>query len=520
MSTTNQSYYSVGNNNENNKRIAKNTLLLYVRQLVILVVSLYTVRVALKALGAEDYGLFDLVAGTVTVLSFVSGTLTSATQRFFSFELGQKTQERLKSIFSVNMVLYVVIALLLLLALETIGLWFVHHRLTIPPARFDAVVANFHLAVFSFFFMVLRTPFNAIMIAHEDMHLFAGISIVEALLKLGSVIILQYFVTPDKLILYGGLLCLVSLFTAIAYITLCGIKYAECQYRKFYWDTKIARHLLSFTGWTLFGQISTVFRTQAITIIVNQYFSPVVLASQSIAKNISGAVNSFSTNFNTSLYPPIIKYYASGEHSQMHSLVYSGSKICFFLLWILALPLMLEMQSVLALWLGSIPPLLVLFANLSIIEALLHALSLPLTTAARAPGRMRTYELSLGIVQILIFVATLIAFHFGAAAYSMYVVSIIANALLFVLRLYIVQNLIGLSMSQFLKYVVSPCLVVVFCSASPSIALKSLLPTGPLYTILIILCSFLINGICIYFLGLDKQWRLRVRQLLIQKTKK
>lgn len=181
---------------------------------------------------------------------------------------------------------------------------------------------------------------------------------------------------------------------------------------------------------------------------------------------------------------------------------------------------MLEMQSVLALWLGSIPPLLVLFANLSIIEALLHALSLPLTTAARAPGRMRTYELSLGIVQILIFVATLIAFHFGAAAYSMYVVSIIANALLFVLRLYIVQNLIGLSMSQFLKYVVSPCLVVVFCSASPSIALKSLLPTGPLYTILIILCSFLINGICIYFLGLDKQWRLRVRQLLIQKTKK
>lgn len=505
------------NYRENNRRIAKNTILLYVRQLVILLVSLYSVRVTLKALGAEDYGLFDLVAGTVTVLSFVSGTLTSATQRFFSYVLGQRNHERLKSIFSVNIILYGAITLLLLLVLETIGLWFVHNRLTIPPARFDAVVINYHFAVLSFLLTVLRTPFNAIIIAHEDMHLFAGISIVEALLKLGVVIALQFVVFTDKLILYGGLLCLVSFIIAVAYITICSVKYEECQYRKFYWDRGVARHLLGFTGWTLFGQISTVFRTQAVTIIVNQYFSPVILASQSIAKNISGAVNSFATNFNTSLYPPIIKYYAAGELSEMYNLIYNGSKICFFLLWILALPLMLEMEFVLALWLGSIPPFLALFARLSIIESLIHAFSLPLTTAARAPGKMRMYELSLGVVQILIFVAILVAFYFGAPAYSMYVVTIIANILLFFLRLYIVERLTGLSMIGFIENVVLPSLIVVMLSTSLLIGLKKMIPSGTLYTIIIIICSVLINGLCIYFLGLNKKWRQRIRQGLYQK---
>lgn len=509
------------NPQENNKRIAKNTLLLYLRQLLILLVSLYTVRATLKALGTEDYGLNDLVSGTVTVLSFVSGTLTSATQRFFSFELGRKKQERLRSIFSVNLILYTGVAFLLLLLLETIGLWLVNNRLTIPSTRFDAVVVNFHFAVLSFFFTVLRTPFIAIIIAHEDMHLFAGISIVEVFLKLGAVIILQFVILPtDKLILYGGLICLVSVIIAAAYITICSVKYEECQYRKLYWNGSVARHLLGFTGWTLFGQISTVFRTQAVTIIVNQYFSPVILASQSIAKNVSGAVNSFAANFNTSLYPPIIKYYASEELHQMYNLVYNGSKICFFLLWVLALPLMLEMEVVLSLWLGEVPPFLVLFANLSIIEALIQAFSLPLTTAARAPGKMRMYELSLGVVQISIFVATLIAFHYGASAYSMYVVAIAANVVLFFLRLYIVEKLTGLPLVRFLEKVMVPSLIVVALSASLSIMVQMILPLGLLDAIIVIISSLVINGLCIYFVGLDKEWREKIKLGVYHKFRK
>jgi O-antigen/teichoic acid export membrane protein len=277
---------------ENNKRIAKNTLILYTRQVLILLVSLYTVRVVLNVLGVEDYGIYNVLGGIVTFFSFLSGTMASATQRFFSFALGQNNLEKLKKTFSVNLIIYIASALIALILLETLGLWFVNTQLQVPPERFEAVKWIYHFSVLTFIATIFTTPFMAIIIAHEDMQIYAYVSIVEALLKLVIVFLLTYL-PWDKLELYGMMVFAVSIITTVIYVAICIRKYKECQFHKFYWDKALLLEIVGFTGWTLFGQITTVGRNQAVTILLNQVFNPVVVAARAIATNITRSLSDF-----------------------------------------------------------------------------------------------------------------------------------------------------------------------------------------------------------------------------------
>lgn len=495
---------------QDKKRIAKNTLMLYFRQILILLVSLYTVRVVLDVLGAEDYGIYNVVAGVVTMLSFLSGTMSSATQRFFSFALGQNDNEQLKKIFSVNIVIYFAIAIIAVLLLETIGLWFVNNHLVIPEGRFDAAVFIYHFAVLTFVVSILTSPFMAIIIAHEDMHIFAYVSIIEALLKLGVVFLLMY-IDVDKLQLYGVLLFIVTVINAIIYLSIALRKYEECQFKKLYWDKGLLKEITGFTGWTLFGQISTVARNQSVTILINQFFNPVVVASRAIALSINSHIGVFANNFNTSLYPPIIKSYSSGNKREMFSLIYNGSKLTFFLMWIISLPMLLELETIFNIWLKETPHDAVLFTRLAIIESLIISLSLPIGTAARAPGKMKTYELTLGIIQISIFFISWLVLKMGYSAYSVFLVAIGANILMFFVRLYIVSNLIDLPIKEFMTKVTVPVISVIILSVIPSYAFQQLLPKGLIYSIIIIIFSALISSIVMYSICLDKYWRTRIR---------
>jgi O-antigen/teichoic acid export membrane protein len=501
---------------ENNKRIAKNTIFLYIRQIVILLVSLYTVRVVLNVLGVEDYGIYGVVGGVVSFFSFLSGTMASATQRFFSFALGQKDDSKLKKTFTLNWFIYGVIAIVALLLLETIGLWFVDNKLNVPPNRFEAALLLYHFSVFTFVATIISTPFRAIIIAHEDMKIYAYVSVVEALLKLAIVYLLVH-IAIDKLELYGFLLLVVSILIGGIYIGYCVRKYSECQFKKFYWDKILLRELTGFTGWTLFGQITTVFRTQAITILLNQMFNPVVVAAQTIANNITANINMFSSNFNVGLYPPIIKYYASNNKKDMFALLYNGSKITFFLMWVFALPLFLEMDTVLQIWLKNPPPEAVLFTRLALVEALILSVSLPLTTAARAPGRMRMYELSLGSIQIAIFVAAWIVLAMGAAAYSVYIVAIIANLLMFAVRLIIVRGLIGLPLRPFCYKALLPISMIAVVSFLFSYIVHYFLPQGWIFSGVVIIFSVITSSICMYFIGLDTVERNKIKVVVKNK---
>lgn len=487
--------------------------MLYFRQILILFVSLYTIRIVLDELGMEDYGVYAAVGGLVALSAFLPGSLAQATQRFFSFALGEQDNERLKKTFFINLALYASVAVIAFIALQTVGLWFVNTQLAVPDGRFEAVKTLYHYAALTFLMSVITTPFMAIIMAHEDMKLYAYISIFEAFLGLGVVFLLQY-ISWDKLELYGLLVLCVGVINSVIYIGICLNRYDECQFRKLYWDSALFREIIVFTGWTVFGQISTIARTHAVTVLMNQSFSPAVVAARAISVQIASKVNIFSSNFNTSLYPPIIKSYAANERQDMFSLITGGSKITFFLLWVFALPMMVEMEAILGIWLTTVPPDALLFSQLALVEALIFSVSMPLTAAARAPGKMKAYELTLGSIQIGIFLTAWAVITAGAPAHSVFIVAIMANILMFGVRLYLVNRLTGFPAGTFLKYTVSPVIAIVIVTVLPISILNQLLPEGLYWSILVIFTSLVVSTFAMYFIGLDKVWRLKTMNMI------
>lgn len=493
----------------NTKRIARNTLMLYFRQILIMAVSLYTVRVVLDVLGAEDFGIYGVVGGVVTFFSFLSGTMASATQRFFSFALGKNDEERLKQSFCVNLVIYVLIALVALLLLETIGLWFVHNRLSVPAERFSAACSLFQFTVLSFLASIITSPFLAIVIAHEDMHIYASISIVEVFLKLVIVFLLK-IIAFDKLVLYGLLMFVIQLCIAFVYLFVCEKKYSECQFRKLHWNGTLFKETIDFTGWSLFGAFTSVGRNQAVTILLNQFFTPVVIAARTIAVTVSGRINTFSANFNTSLYPPIIKEYAANNKEGMFRLIFNGSKMTFFLMWVFALPLFLHMDYVLSLWLKNPPENAVLFTRLALLESVINASALPLMTAARAQGKMKWYELPLGSVQLLIFIADWIFLHYGFGAWIVFIVAAAGNIVMYVMRLVFVKILVGLPARKFIKNVLFPIFVIAITSVVPSYFVARAFSAGFLFVAFSVLFSVVVTSAFMYAFGMDKTSRKKV----------
>ncbi|WP_198330402.1 lipopolysaccharide biosynthesis protein [Psychrobacter cibarius] len=502
-----------------NNKILKNTLALYTRQIIIILISLYTVRVVLNALGIENYGIYSVVAGFVALLAFLPGTMASATQRFFSFAIGQKNDLSLKQTFSVNWLMYAGIALLAFIILQTIGLWFVTEHLKIPDDKYEAAVILYQMVAISFVFSIFSSPFIAIVIAHEDMHLFALISVVDAILKLTAALLLNH-IQGDVLELYGQFLLLTAAITTSIYIFICLKRYTECQFKKIYWNKVLLKEILGFTGWTLMGQLSTVFRNQAVTVIINQLFNPATVAARTIALTVSSQVMVFSSNLNTGLYPPIIKSYAAGQKEDMLSLISNGSKLTFFLMWVFALPMILEMNTILNIWLKTPPPEALLFTQLALVESLILSISLPIATAARAPGKMKLYELSLGSIQILIFVFSWLVLKLGYSASSVFVVAIVANLSMFQVRLIIVNRLIDLPLAPYYKVVLIPVMLVILLSALPSMATHYLLPDGLLSTAIVIVVSMASATTSMYFIGLDKNWRIKVKQVFVNRLLK
>ncbi|MCP9338555.1 MATE family efflux transporter [Stutzerimonas xanthomarina] len=497
-----------------NKRILKNTLALYSRQIVIVLINLYALRVVLNALGVGDFGIYTAVAGFVTLLSFLPGTMASATQRFFAYAIGQQDDLKLKQTFSVNWVLYLAIGLIALLLLQTIGLWFVTEELNLPTDRRLAALHVYQLVALGFVASILASPFIAILIAHEDMHLYALVSVIEAVLKLGAAMLLSR-AAGDVLVLYAGFLLITALITTTIYIGICLKKYAECQFRKIHWDRAQLKETLDFTGWTLFGQLTTVFRNQAVTVLINQLFNPATVAARAIALTVAGQAMVFSQNLNTGLYPPIIKSYAADQKDEMFNLILNGSKLTFFLMWVFALPMMLEMEAILTLWLATPPPEAVLFTQLALVESLILSFSLPLATAARAPGKMKLYELSLGSIQVAIFGASWAVLEAGYPAYAVFIVAIIANLLMFKVRLLLVKGLIGLPMTPYYLKVLYPLGIVTLLSATPALLLKQWTTDGLLGSAAVVMVSVIGTTLFTYYFGLDKAWRTKIKALIL-----
>ena len=502
---------------ESNKRIAKNTMFLYFRMLLTMGVSLYTVRVVLNTLGDIDYGIFNVVGGIVVMFAFLSNTMSSASQRFFSFELGVKNQERLKKIFSITVTIYIGIAIVIFFLAETFGLWFLNNKMNIPVERMEAARWVYQCSIFSFIVTMFAIPYNASIIAHERMNVYAWLSIVEVLLKLLAVYLLVLF-SFDKLKLYSVLILFITVIIALFYISYCARKYEECRFRLF-WNARLFKEIVSYSGWNLFGALSSVCKGQGINIVLNMFLGPVVNTARGIAYQVDTLLLNFGNNFFMAVRPQIIKQYAANERAEWEKLVFRSSKFAFFMLWCLSLPLLLETDFVLKLWLKNAPQqYTVIFTKLVIIDTLLELLMNPVVTLVQATGKIKIYQIIVGGVRLLNLPIAYFLLSWGFSPIMVFYAMIINTLICSMLRLFMANWLIKFTISGFVKYVLIRICIV---SAISFIASKSIqILWNPDNLIIksasLIFLSIIVSVICIAGFGLNKNEQKMIYKRLIK----
>lgn len=435
----------------NNKRIAKNTLLLYFRMLFMMVVSLYTSRVILNALGVEDFGIYNVVGGVVAMFTVISGSLSAAISRFITYELGKGDQSKLNRIFSASVTIQLLLSLIIVVLIESVGVWFLNAKMTIPEDRMAAANWVLQFSIITFVINLISVPYNASIIAHEKMSAFAYISILEAVCKLAIAFLI--IVSPiDKLIFYAILMCAVSVIVRFTYGHYCKKHFAECNYH-FHWDKEILKKMFGFAGWNFIGASSAVLRDQGGNIVINLFYGPSVNAARGIASQVNSAVMGFVTNFMTALNPQITKSYASGDREYMMTLVYQGARLSFYMLLLLSLPILVNTHYILVIWLKLVPEHAVLFVQLILIFAMSESISNPLITAMLATGKIRNYQIVVGGLQMLNLPISYICLRLGAMPESVLIVAIVISQCCLAARLYMLRGLIGLSSIMYLKKV-------------------------------------------------------------------
>lgn len=451
-------------NIKNNKRIFKNTLFLYFRMILTLGVSLYTSRVVLNILGVEDFGIYNVVGGVVTMMAFLSGAMSSSTQRFLSFELGKNDIRQLHNVFKMSMNIHLLLVLIVILLAESLGVWFLNTQLVIPVERLAAANLVFHCALFSFCCTIVGVPYKAAIIAHEKMNAFAYISIVEVLLKLAMVLLLTQY-GDDKLEFYALLLSLVSFVVLGCYYVYARWQFTETCF-SWYWNSLLFKTLFGYTGWSLFGNLSAIATNQGINILLNLYFGATINAARAIAFQVNAAITGFVSSLQTAINPQIVKSYASDNRQYMNQLVISGSKYTFFLLYTLALPVLLQTDLVLRLWLVEPPQNTVIFCQLVLIDALITSLSGSLMAAVQATGRIKRYQVIVGGILLLNLPLSYLVLINGGSADVVFYVVIFTSIIALTFRLILLQTLINLNVYEFINRVLFKGFFVVVSTLS------------------------------------------------------
>lgn len=443
---------------ENTKRIAKNTLMLYVRTIFTMLVSLYTSRVILNMLGVSDFGINNVVGGVVGMFSVISSSLSSSISRFITFELGHGDINKLKRIFSTSVNIQIGIALTIVILAECIGVWFVNHKLNIPASRLVAANWVFQCSLLSFVIGLISVPYNACIIAHERMSVFAYMSILETILKLAIVYML--FISPyDKLISYAVLFVVVSLIMRLIYGWYCNKHFVESHY-EFIYDKPLIKEMTGFAGWSFFGNTAYMFNTQGVDMLINIFFGVTLNAAKGIASQVQNAVMQFVNNFTVAVNPQITKSYAAEDMEYMYKLVCRGARFSYFLLLIFAVPIVCEANYILHLWLKTVPEYAPVFLQLMLFGTLMTLLGNTMLTAIQATGNIRKYQLWITLVGCLVFPLTWVAFKLGFPPEATYVIYIVIYFLLNFVRVYIAKGLMNFPVRLYLFDVIFRVVIV------------------------------------------------------------
>lgn len=409
----------------NSNRIAKNTLMLYVRMLFVMAVTLYTSRVVLNALGVVDYGIYNVVGGIVAMLSFLNSSMATATQKELNYEMGLGHQDNLSMIFSVSLISYCFIAVVAVVIAETVGMWFMLYKLVVPAERMRAAMWVFQFSILTFVINLLSVPYNAAIIAHEKMSAFAYISILEVADKLLIAYLLS--VSPvDRLIFYGLLMCLNALIIRYVYSLYSQKHFHECHV-KWVWDKKIFKRLFSFSGWMLFGTTSEILSIQGVNMLINMFFGPALNAARAVAVQVNGAIKALATNFLMATRPQVVKSYAQGNFDHMYKLTFSSSKLAYILLFTLSLPIIMQTDYILELWLKKVPEYTSYFLQLTLVDSLITSSITPIASVSQASGRVRNYQVIISIASLLILFVSWVFYRYGFPVYVAFWISIIVN---------------------------------------------------------------------------------------------
>lgn len=442
----------------NNKRIAKNTMFLYFRMFLIMGISLYTSRIVLATLGAEDYGLYNVVGGIVTMFSFLNGALGAATSRYITFELGKKDYERLNQIFNVALFTHVFIGLGIIFLAETIGLWLFYEKMIIPDDRMNAAFWVFQISIASTFVSLTQVPYNATIIAHENMKVYAYVGIIDVLLKLFVVYLLV--ISPfDKLVFYAIMLLLINIGNSMFYRIYCIRQYSESRI-KFCKEKQLYKDMFKFAGSDLIGNLSVLAQGQGLNLLLNIFFGPVVNAARAVAYQVQGNVSRFGRNFMTAVRPQIIKLYAQGEIKEMFKLVYLSSNFSYYLMLLLIIPIYLETDYILSLWLGKYPDHSVSFLRLVFILCLIQTFKTPRTIVLHATGKLFLANVVVGTLLCCAFPLAYIFLKIGGEPESVFWAANITMLLSEFVSVFIVRRYVEYSIPDYLLNVHFRCAIV------------------------------------------------------------
>ena len=502
-----------GQKSQNYKRIAKNTIMLYLRFLIILFISLFTSRITLQALGFNDYGLYNVVGGFVTLLAFMNGYLSQGTVRFLTFQIGLKDVQRTKEVFSASLMLHVILALLIFIFGETFGLWYVENKLNIETGRESVAMFVYQLSLITGCLTVVQTPFSAAITAHEDMNIYAYVSIFDVVMKL-LIVYLLIVVNTDKLRMFAVFYFIVSLITFSFYQFFCFSRYKECSYHM-KGNTQLYKQMFTYIGWNTIGATAFTLNGQGITLLLNFFYGTVINAARGVAGALSNIVSQFVFNFQTAVRPQIIKSYAEGDIKEMEKLIIYCSKYSSYLCMLFGIPLFIESDTILHIWLGNVPPYASVFVKLTIIQIMIQAMDFPVGYGINAVGKMKLPNITSSLVYLLILPVSFIAMHLGANPTIAYLVSICAFPIAMVFDVWILGKYIGFNKINFYFNVFFKTIVfVIVSSALPLFIHYKISSMNFVRFCVVTSISVIVTLIVIYSKGLDNKTRLVINSKL------
>ncbi len=504
----------------NNKRIAKNTIALYTRQILVMLVTLYTSRVILNTLGVSDFGIYNVVGGVVTMFSFITGTMASASQRYIAYDIAKKDAARTKETFSLIMLSYMMLALLFLLLAESVAVWFLNTKMNIPPDRMEAANWVLQFSVLSFLMTIFQMPYLSMCIAKEHMNVYAYVSIAEAVLRL-LIVYLLMISDYDKLKVYAVLMFLTTVIIFSLYRGYCRRKFSESHYTLFY-DKRRFIELTSFAWWNMIGALANVLRSQGINILLNIFFTPVVNAARGIAFQVNNAIINFSNNFYTAVKPQIVKNYAVGNGDKMNELIIRSSRFAYYLILLISLPIFLNTEQILTLWLKTPPEYSVLFVKIITINVLLEVFSMPLAAGMQATGNIKAYQLTISVLYLFVIPVSYLLLKLGCPPATPMIVNLAIVFLSIAPRLLLCHRHYKLSFRKYSINVIGHVfLTTIICYFAGAELVRFLSPSSSFHSVaLAVASSILVCLLIIFFIGLTRHERTYMLEIAKRKFRK